>query len=75
MRRPAGIFLSLDPLASFPSFMEDEMSGRYHLLKKNSNRFSMDERSMAFGGKQWLFIAARTKGVVAVDITDPSRPL
>jgi hypothetical protein len=28
--------------------------------------------TMAFGGKQWLFIAARTKGVVAVDITDPT---
>lgn len=27
--------------------------------------------AMAFGGKQWLFIAARTQGVVAIDITDP----
>ncbi len=28
--------------------------------------------SLAYGGKQWLFIAARSAGVVAVDITDPT---
>ncbi len=28
--------------------------------------------SLAFGGRQYLFIAARTKGVVVVDITDPT---
>jgi hypothetical protein len=28
--------------------------------------------SLAYGGKQWLFIAARSVGVVAVDITDPT---
>jgi len=28
--------------------------------------------SMAFGGKQWIFIAARTSGVVAIDVTDPT---
>lgn len=27
--------------------------------------------SLAYGGKQWLFLAARQNGVVAVDITDP----
>lgn len=25
----------------------------------------------SFGGKQWLYVAARTKGIVAIDITDP----
>ena len=28
--------------------------------------------SLAYGGKQWLFLAARAQGVVAIDITDPS---
>lgn len=28
--------------------------------------------SLAYGGKQWLFLAARSQGVVAVDITDPT---
>ena len=28
--------------------------------------------SLAYAGKQWLFIAARSAGVVAVDITDPT---
>lgn len=27
--------------------------------------------SLAFGGKQWVFIAARSQGVVAIDVTDP----
>lgn len=27
--------------------------------------------ALAFGGKQWVFIAARAQGVVAVDVTDP----
>jgi len=27
--------------------------------------------SLAYGGKQWVFIAARSKGVVAIDVTDP----
>lgn len=27
--------------------------------------------SLAYGGKQWLFLAARESGVVAIDITDP----
>jgi len=28
--------------------------------------------SLAFGGKQWIFIAARASGVVAIDVTDPT---
>lgn len=28
--------------------------------------------SLAFGGKQWVFIAARSQGVVAIDVTDPT---
>ena len=28
--------------------------------------------SMAINGKQWLFLAARTNGIVAMDITDPN---
>jgi hypothetical protein len=28
--------------------------------------------SLAFGGKQYLFVAARTQGVVVIDITDPT---
>ena len=28
--------------------------------------------TLAYGGKQWLFLAARSQGVVAVDITDPT---
>lgn len=28
--------------------------------------------SLAFGGKQYLFVAARNKGVVVIDITDPT---
>ena len=27
--------------------------------------------SLAYGGKQWVFIAARSQGVVAIDVTDP----
>jgi len=28
--------------------------------------------SLAYGGKQWVFIAARSQGVVAIDVTDPA---
>ncbi|CAN5916651.1 hypothetical protein BH11PSE8_BH11PSE8_24110 [soil metagenome] len=28
--------------------------------------------SLAYGGKQWVFIAARATGVVAIDVTDPT---
>jgi len=28
--------------------------------------------SLAYGGKQWVFIAARSQGVVAIDVTDPT---
>ncbi len=30
--------------------------------------------SLAYGGKQWVFIAARSQGVVAIDVTDPTNP-
>ena len=30
--------------------------------------------SLAYGGKQWIFIAARLSGVVAIDVTDPTDP-
>ncbi|MEZ5962239.1 MAG: hypothetical protein R3F56_00205 [Planctomycetota bacterium] len=28
--------------------------------------------TLAFGGKQWIFVAARDQGVVAIDVTDPT---
>jgi hypothetical protein len=28
--------------------------------------------SLAYGGKQWVFMAARSQGVVAIDVTDPT---
>jgi len=28
--------------------------------------------TLAYGGKQWIFLAARAQGVVAVDVTDPT---
>ncbi len=28
--------------------------------------------TLAYGGKQWVFIAARSSGVVAIDVTDPT---
>jgi hypothetical protein len=28
--------------------------------------------TLAYGGKQWVFIAARSAGVVAIDVTDPT---
>jgi hypothetical protein len=28
--------------------------------------------TLAYGGKQWVFIAARNSGVVAIDVTDPT---
>ena len=28
--------------------------------------------TFAYGGKQWIFIAARSSGVVAIDVTDPT---
>lgn len=30
--------------------------------------------SLAYGGKQWVFLAARSQGVVAIDVTDPTNP-
>jgi len=31
--------------------------------------------SLSFGGKQYVFVAARSKGVVVIDVTDPSHPV